>query len=163
MPCDICGKTYAHGHAARERVSDAKALGEALDQLNEEIREVEHFIEDLGIGEAAEVPLLEGRLSFKKTDGAWCLMYMSPDMTGPALLTRASKQVRLEACKVMPQLLVAIREAGVSRFAEVREAIGMLRKFRGVTHATAPTTASAAVEHYDLPTGPTHPRGGWSG
>jgi len=114
-------------------VSDAKALGEALDRLNEEIREVEHYIEDLGFGEAAEVPLLEGRLSFRKTDGAWCFMYVSPTMTGPELLTRAPKHVRLEACKVVPQLIVAIREASIARFAEVIEAINMLKKIRGVT------------------------------
>jgi len=109
----------------------AKALGDALDRLNNEIREVEHFFEDLGIGEPAEVPLCEGHLGFGKTEGEWRFMYTSSDVTTP--LRNAPKRIRIEACKVIPQLLVAVRESGVTRLTEVNEAIAALKEIRGAT------------------------------
>jgi hypothetical protein len=105
-------------------------LNEALDRLNEEIDEVEIFLESLGFGEVSEVELLDGWLGFRKVSGTWRLTFQTERMPGFCLLRSAPKHVRLAAVEALPALREALARTAKERVAETHETIEALRRFR---------------------------------
>ncbi len=137
---------YARGRAS------ADALANVTDELNSKIAEAETSLAALKLGVRASVLIREdtnsetglswySHLSFGKWEKSWRLLYETSsdfhDEVETTPLTNASREVRLQAIDVMPDLLLAMVESAEKEADEVKSKLDALGEFVELTKSMA--------------------------
>lgn len=108
-------------------------LNQQLDHLNETFQRAEDLLQKLCPGIRAEAAMpapCAGSIAFGKLGKKWRLLYIPPETSQDAMpLSSASREIRLQAASMLPDLVAALARKAEEDLERVREAIACVTDF----------------------------------